>query len=279
MVVILPRFHLVEIEDYPWCPEWLREYAHRSLAAVWRTVGFNRTASTAAQVCDVITANLPGHPSDYHFVDACAGAGGPTPIFEEILNGRMLDEGKPPIEFLLTDLYPDLEAWKAIVAKSDHISYVEKPVDATRASRYAARDKKELRIFNMCFHHFDDEGARKVLRSCIEESDSFMIFEITHRTPSSLINTTFVILSPFVTTLMWWWWSPMHLIFTYLIPVVPLFFFINGYVSCLRARTPSEMFRLMEQEGIDTEGWRFTDGETRVLPPFGKIYHFIGTKE
>lgn len=86
----------------------------------------------------------------------------------------MLAEGKPPIDFLLTDLYPDLEAWKAIVAKSDHISYVDKSVDATKAGRYAARDKKELRIFNMCFHHFDDDGARKVLRSCIEQSDSFM---------------------------------------------------------------------------------------------------------
>ncbi|KAI8685635.1 hypothetical protein NCS55_00236400 [Fusarium keratoplasticum] len=279
MVVILPRFHLIEIEDYSWCPIWLREYAHRSLAAVWSTVGFNRTTSTAAQMCDVITANLPGHPSEYHFVDACAGAGGPTPIFEEVLNERMASEGKPPIEFLLTDLFPDLDAWKAITAKSDHISYVEKPVDATKASRYAARDKKELRIFSMCFHHFDDAGARKVLRSCIEESDAFMIFELTHRTPSSLITTTFVILSPFVTTLLWWWWSPMHLFFTYIIPVVPLFFVINGYVSCLRGRTPEEMFKLIQAEGIDTTGWRFTNGETRVLPPFGTIYHFIGTKE
>lgn len=88
-----------------------------------------------------------------------------------------------------------------------------------------------------------------------------------------------IILSPFVTTLMWWWWSPMHMIFTYLIPVVPAFFFINGYVSCLRARTPNEMFKLMEEEGIDTKGWRFEDGETTVLPPFGKMYHFIGVKE
>lgn len=174
MFVITPRFHLFEIEDYSWCPEWLREYAHRSLAMVWHTVGFNRTTSTAAQVCDVITANLPNHPSEYHFVDACAGAGGPTPIFEAILNDRMAVEGKPPIDFLLTDLYPDLEAWKAIVKKSDHIAYVGTPVDATKAGRYAARDKKELRIFNMCFHHFDDDGARKVLRSCMEESEAFM---------------------------------------------------------------------------------------------------------
>ena len=123
MVVILPRLHLIEIEDYQWCPEWLREYAHRSLAAIWSTVGFNRTSSTAAQICDVITANLPGHPSDYHFVDACAGAGGPTPIFESVLNKRMRDEGKPPVEFLLTDLYPDLEAWKAIVASTGFSTY------------------------------------------------------------------------------------------------------------------------------------------------------------
>lgn len=174
MLVVTPRMHLFEIEDYPWCPVWLREYAHRSLAAVWHTVGFNRTTTAAAQAVDVVTAHLPGHPSEYHVVDPCAGAGGPMPIFEQILNGRMRDEGKPEIDFLLADLYPDLDAWRAIVAKSDNIKFVETPVDATKAQRYAPRDKKELRIFNMCFHHFDDEGARKVVRSCIEESDCFM---------------------------------------------------------------------------------------------------------
>lgn len=45
---------------------------------------------------------------------------------------------------------------------------------------------------------------------------------MTHRTIPSLLNTTIVILSVFITTLYDFYWSPTHLLFTYLIPIAPL---------------------------------------------------------
>lgn len=103
---------------------------------------------------------------------------------------------------------------------------------------------------------------------------------MTHRTPTSLMNTSIVVLSPFITTLLWFWNSPMHLFFTYLIPLVPLFYAIDGYVSCIRGRTPKEIDNLLqEQEGLDISGWEFREGEKLVLPPFGVLYWYMGIKK
>lgn len=173
-MVLIPRFQLFEIEDLSWCPSWLREYSHKSLHHMWNTVGPGRKSSTAAQACDLLVSKLPLSPSDYTFIDCCAGAGGPTPILERILNHRLSMLGRAPAKFVLADLYPDWKAWARIRQQSEHISFIDKPVDATAVGRYVEEDTPECRLYNLCFHHFDDDTASKVLRSSIEGSEAFV---------------------------------------------------------------------------------------------------------
>ena len=172
-MILFPRFQLMEIEDQSWCPEWLRQSSHSSLAQMWKTRS-SKKGSPAEQACDLILENIPD-VADFTFIDACAGAGGPTPLLEARLNQILAQQqGKPPVPFILTDLYPDMNAWKAIVKKSENITYVERPVDATKAKRLAAPGRKECRTFNLCFHHFDDGAAKAVLRSAVQEADAFV---------------------------------------------------------------------------------------------------------
>lgn len=172
-MALFPRFQLFEIEDMPWCPSWLREYSHRALHQMWNSTGLHRSTSTATQACDILVSKLPRSPDEYTFVDACAGAGGPTPLLEKALNGRLRAVGKRPAKFLLADLYPDWEAWRRITAVSKNIDTVTEPVDATKTVRYVD-DAAECRLFNLCFHHFDDEMAAQVLRSSIQGSEAFV---------------------------------------------------------------------------------------------------------
>lgn len=111
------------------------------------------------------------------------------------------------------------------------------------------------------------------------------IFELTHRTLPALLNTTLIILSPFVTTLRDWYWSPMHLFFTYIFPLIPLFYAIDGYVSCARCRTADETWKLLTRHtGLSVRewelknGWDLTSGQQVVLPPFGTLYWCAGVK-
>lgn len=173
--VLFPRLHLAEVEDQAWCPAWLREHSHRALARMWRASNSSR-GSPAVQVAQLMLSALggPATAAQFTFVDACAGAGGPTPALEPALNAALVAAGETPVDFVLTDLWPDIAAWAAIVKRSAHISYVTEPVDATKPRRLAAPGARECRIFNLCFHHFDDPAAQQVLASAVQSTDAFM---------------------------------------------------------------------------------------------------------
>lgn len=172
-MIITPRFHLLELGDQSWCPEWLREYSHLARIQMWKTEAPGGKGSPAAQVCDLLVDKLPD-ASSFTFIDSCAGGGGPIPIMEATLNQKLHSKGQGPVQFILTDLFPAVSAWKAIAKQSDNISYIEEPVDATKALRLAEPGKKECRIFNLYFHHFDDPAAKTVLRSAVESADAFV---------------------------------------------------------------------------------------------------------
>ena len=145
------------------------------MAQLWRTIPPFAKSSPAAQAGDILIENLPHSPSTYTFVDQCAGAGGPSPIVEPRLNEKLRARGEKPAKFVLTDLWPHLKEWDAAVKKSDgNLGYVSEPVDATKAFRIAEKGKRECRTFNLCFHHFDDGPAGKVLRSAVETADAFV---------------------------------------------------------------------------------------------------------
>ena len=128
---------------------------------------------------------IPANIGGYTFVDFCAGAGGPTPVLEQILNReiavRTIEDGedKEPaqVQFLLTDLYPHIHAWQAAARRSDNLGFIKEPVNALAAPRKLlmekAKGKKIFRMFNLCFHHFDDPAAKQILRDAIEHADGF----------------------------------------------------------------------------------------------------------
>ncbi|KUL82143.1 hypothetical protein ZTR_10707 [Talaromyces verruculosus] len=280
--VLFPRFHLTEIEDTNWCPSWLRDHAHASLARLWQ-IKSRRGHSLATQACNILLERLGGISSaaEYTFVDSCAGAGGPTPYFEKYINKQLEASGHAPVLFMLTDWAPYVQAWQALSAQSANISYVPEPIDASKAVRVAEPEKKECRIFNLCFHHFDDPEAEKVLRSAVETADAFFIFEITHRTlPSIIYTATASLFGALSTTWIEYWWSPFHLIFTYVIPLFPIYYIFDGVVSCIRGRTPEETFDLIRrQRDLDLRDWTFSHGEELVLPPIGTLFWYCGLKK
>jgi hypothetical protein len=123
--------------------------------------------------CDVMLDHIPDL-SAYTIVDPCAGGGGPIPIMEPALNQKLLKRGLRPVRFLLSDLWPSLARWETISKGSENITYVKEPRDATKAVKVVGPGKKECRIFNLCFHHFDDPVAELVLRSAVESADAFV---------------------------------------------------------------------------------------------------------
>jgi hypothetical protein len=81
-------------------------------------------------------------------------------------------------------------------------------------------DKKRIfRLFNLSFHHFDDESAIKLLKNTMETSDGVAIIELQDRRLGCLammfFNFFFVLtITPFWqdTSSCWWKYNPVSLL-------------------------------------------------------------------
>jgi hypothetical protein len=135
--------------------------------------------SPAAEVASILSRTLSSAVRDYTYVDFCAGAGGPSAFIEKAWNnnhdqshGGCADKA---VKFILTDLHPHISAWSKAVIGRNHLSFVEEPVDATDtpSSLASGGGRKIFRLYNLAFHHFNDELACSMLRETLDTADGF----------------------------------------------------------------------------------------------------------
>ncbi|CAK7213631.1 hypothetical protein SCUCBS95973_001864 [Sporothrix curviconia] len=246
--------------------------------------------------------------SPWYMVDFCAGGGGPTPSIERILNGRNSASAAAPTQFVLTDLHPHVNDWAVAAAASPNVRYAAQPVDASAADPKAilqeafgsstgtpgspgspgspgtsvAPDARVCRLFSLAFHHFDDPLARDILKNTVETSDGFGIFELQDRSFGAFVTTLIFGLGIMLTApyYAWRWRSPMTLVFTYLVPILPFVLVFDGWMSMLRTRTPDEVEALLRTCGAaDTDAWELRSGEVRHLWPCGYLKWIVCTKK
>lgn len=186
---------------------------------------------------------------------------------------------------MLTDLHPNTESWARAAARSEHIGYEPKSVDAAHAPRelvdgYTSKGKKVFRLFNLAFHHFDDPLAKAILKNTLETSDGFAIMELQGRDLLSFIMPAILGIGCFIFAPLYAWRlrSFSVLIFTYLIPIIPFVLVFDGYISALRTRTPDEVEALMKSCGGRTEGWEFKSGKEIYMPPVGSVRWIVAEK-
>ncbi|KAL0934178.1 uncharacterized protein CTRU02_210977 [Colletotrichum truncatum] len=286
MAPLIPRFHLFEIDDQPWFPSFLRAHVQEALHATWvNQFPVLQTASPARIAAQILQHTLGSRLASYTFIDFCAGSGGPTPAIERAVNRHLTTQKQPNVNFVLTDLYPNPESWARAAAKSDHIGYEPKSVDAANAPRdllasYGDNGKKVFRLFNLAFHHFDDPLATAILKNTLETSDGFAIFELQGRDLYSILMPAILGIGTFLMAPIFAWKlrSLTALIFTYLIPILPFVLVFDGYISALRTRTPEEVKALMRSCGARMDGWEVKSGRETHMPGIGYVNWIVAEK-
>ena len=243
-------------------------------------------------------------------VDFCSGSGGPIPHIESHVNRLRSEAGRPPIPFQLSDLYPNIDAWLAPCSRSANVSFIPDPVDATNPpfaaiSSRTAGDKKValeagyehdgrrvLRTFCLAFHHFDDEGAVRVLKSTMETSDALVVFELQERCVGSCLLMVLEFWLVLLVSVFWFWGDMLHLFLVYGVPVLPSLHAFDGLVSCLRTRTFGEFVGLVDRamgrqrglgefysEAVIRRGdWAFTNRRVLHTWPLGYMNATVGIK-
>ena len=251
----MKRVQLFEFEDLPWFPSWIRDCMTRYIAVVHRLVG------TREALTPLIRRLIENTPSK-KIIDLCSGSGGPLPGIVRDLRAEGLD-----FELTMSDLYPNLDAAQRIASQG--IRYEETPVDATKVEHDGARTM-------ICsFHHMKPDLARAILENAYEEKKPLCIFEISDNAlPISLFWLTMpaailmvLVLTPMIRPITW-----QQIVFTYCIPIIPLFVAWDAAISNIRTYTLSDMEELTA--GLD-DAYAWESGKIKARAP-GKMLYLLG---
>jgi hypothetical protein len=231
------RLHFIELHEQPWFPASLRDDVTDAVQ-----FGFNLLkayAPIAPLLQSVIDSAAPANTrQSISIVDMCSGGGGPWLELSQTLRSPDSGADSPGLQILLTDKYPNLKAFESVSASSNHhITYYPESVDAMNVPRAL----KGLRTMFTSFHHFSPEDARAILQNAVDARESVGVFEITRRAPAAIGLILVGVLLLFLHTprIRPFRWS--RLLWTYLIPVIPLVLIFDGVVSCLRTYRPQEL--------------------------------------
>ncbi|KAF4424862.1 hypothetical protein FACUT_10187 [Fusarium acutatum] len=276
MAPLVPRFHLFEIDDQTWFPAFLRARVQDGLTRAWLSNTPLQSQSPASLSAQVLIKQLNTSLPDYTYIDFCAGGGGPTPSIARTVNAHLQSQGSDPVRFILTDLHPNVEAWEQVAQKNPLLTYERNSVDASSAPEYLVKrddGTKPFRLFNLAFHHFDDDLAKDILRDTVETSEGLAIFELQDRSFASVLAVTFLGIGAFFSAPFFAlkWRSPATFIFSCLIPILPFVLMFDGYISALRTRTPEEVETLLRSCGADTSKWEVKSGSEMHLWPCGYL--------
>jgi len=249
----MSRLHLFEFEDLKWFPSFLRNYGTDFLQFLAnKTPMFDPAVPIIQKALDNNDAKL--------IIDLGSGGGGGLLR----INKALLKEN-PGVKILLTDYYPNIAAFEYTKKQAENISFFETSIDARNVPDHL----RGLRTMFLSLHHFKPEDARLILQNAVDSKSPIAIFEGQERSAASLIAMFFSPLTVLLTTPLIRPFKFWRIVFTYLIPIVPLFVWWDGMVSSLRTYSVVEMEQLVDglknKNHFDWEIKRIKSGPGIVL--------------
>ncbi len=218
----MSRIHAFEFGDLTWYPKSLRSYATDYLQFASNTLDIYKC------VIPIIKKGIVSSGNNT-ILDIASGGGGGLIKIAGHLKGNI-----PYLKIILSDYYPNIDAFKITKAKQpDVFEYIEESVNAMDVPKHL----KGFRTQFNSLHHFKPKGAKAILQNAIDSNQAIGIFEAHQRDIKNIIR---MLLSPIAVLLMTPFIKPFkvdRIIFTYLIPVLPLITLWDGVISVLRTHS------------------------------------------
>jgi hypothetical protein len=253
------RMHLFEWEDQPWLPRVFRDFITDHLR-------YTHSEPMRQPVNAAIATHLAAlisRTGSTRIVDLCSGAGGPVAR----IGGILIEQLGVPVEIVLTDLYPNVAAFKALEAGSG------RRISARYESTNAADVPGELRGLRTLFtalHHFRPADVELVLADAVRKRAPIAVFEPLERTPRMLaLVGAMSFLRGFTHTHRVGRLTAGRFFFTYMLPVAPAMFAWDGSISTLRTYTAGELMAIARQ--VAPRDYEWQAGRFDVQGPFGAM--------
>jgi hypothetical protein len=239
------RIHLFEIEDLAWFPSSLRDGMTQMLVGVHRILGTTNNLTPLMERAIRQTKAT-------RIVDLCSGGGGPMCAVADRLRQQ---EEFSDLQLELTDLFPNKSAANRLEPGT---TYCLSPIDATDVPA----ELTGVRTMVCSFHHMLPDAARKILHNARQSGQPICIYEISDNSapPPWLF---WVILPPnflfaFVVSLMVRPTSWRQVVFTWLIPILPICFAWDGAVSNVRTYSLADLDELLA--GLESDDYHWEKG-------------------
>lgn len=248
----MKRIQLFEFEDFNWFPNWLRTCMTNLIMVLHKMMGISEV------LADLIAKVLSEYKLS-HIVDLGSGSGGPMP---QVLEALHRIDGLENVELIMTDLYPNPEVAKKFNQnRTDKISYHITSVDATDTATAPAG----LKTMVNSFHHMPPKAARKILESAQSNRQPLLIYEMAENKIPVLVWWIMLPLSLLILVVMSMLMTPFvkpltgrQLIFTYLIPIIPICYAWDGQASLPRMYSQKDVEELLN--GLDTDNYKWNKG-------------------
>ena len=255
----MSRLHLFEFEDLDWFPAFLRDYGTDFLQFL-----SNKTKMWKPAI-PLIEEALKNEGTN-QIIDLASGGGGGFIYLNDELKKNNYN-----LKVLLTDYYPNISAFEYTKKQADNFEYLDTSVDA----RNVPSKLKGLRTQFLSLHHFKRNDAIKILQNAVDSDSSIAIFEAQERSVASIVAMIF---SPITVLLVTPFIRPFkigRILFTYIIPIVPLFVLWDGVVSSLRTYSLNEMQEMIDAlENSTSYQWKM--GRVKSGP--GIVLYLVGSR-
>jgi len=245
----MKRIHLFEFEDQSWFPGFLRSSLTRLIVVMHRIFG---TAKTVSELLEELLLKTGRN----QIVDLCSGSSGPM---VDAINQLREKEKFADVRLTMTDLFPSKQMVKQFSDPDSPIRFLPQPIDAADVPSHL----EGLRTMICSFHHMDPDTAKSILQSAAKDRQPIFIFELSDNSVPMILPFLFspvnvvmaLVLTPLVRPITF-----AQILFTYLIPIIPLTFAWDGVVSNARTYTQSDIQELLEE--VDSGDYRW---ETRLV--------------
>ena len=254
------RYQLFEFEDLPWFPDFLRH----------NMMDFLRFAISTLRVYEPIVPllrEIVTKAARPEILDLGSGGGGGIKGVHAALTNQM----QQPVPITLSDLYPNIPAFELVKKETaGAIDYVTQPIDATDVPTHYTG----CRTIFSAFHHFRPAVAQAILADAAQKRVPIGVFEGASKSYLEIILAillfpiVFLVATPFMRP-----FRLSRLVFTYLIPLIPLCTIWDGCVSILRIYTPQHLLKLTQ--GIPSGHYTWRAGKVKHKTGL-KIIYLIG---
>lgn len=246
----LKRWELFEFEDYSRLPTSIRTGVTHLIRV------FHQLSGTKELLVELLL-DCKQQKDFNQIIDLGSGSGGPMMEVLQELNQR-IPKGEA-IQLLLSDKFPNPKTVARINSlELPNVKYAVNPVDALELDRAP----EGLKTMIASFHHMRPQKAQQILHSAQKNKEPFLIYEMAENNIPVLlwwlllpVSFAVLFLMALVLTL---WVRPLtfnQLLFTFLIPVIPIIYAWDGQASLMRTYTFSDIKKLIGDEKAGGYVW------------------------